>query len=191
MAKRYRYVTELAKQARKSSRRKVRRGRGGASSGWTPWFVVGPLAAFTAVFLWDGGPPGWAVPLDPLGETPQDMVSAQFSRCQGPVRYTCVVDGDTFWYRGNKIRIADINTPELSSPECPREAALAEKATRRLTALLNEAPFAIRKQGFGAEDEDRYGRLLRVLSRDGESLGEVLVREGYAERWKGYRGSWC
>jgi micrococcal nuclease len=42
-----------------------------------------------------------------------------------------------------------------------------------------------------AEDTDRYGRLLRVLPRDGESLGEVLVREGYAETWKGYRGSWC
>jgi hypothetical protein len=191
MARRYRYVTDLVKQARKGSRRKAKPWRGKRSSSWTPWFVVGPLAAFTAVFLWDGGPPGWAVPLDPLGVTPRDEVSARFSRCDGPERYTCVVDGDTIWYRGNKIRIADINTPELSSPDCAREAALAEKATSRLTALLNEGPFTIRKQGFLAEDEDRYGRLLRVLSRDGESVGEVLVREGYAEKWKGYRGSWC
>ncbi|MCB2064394.1 MAG: thermonuclease family protein [Novosphingobium sp.] len=191
MARRYRYVTELAKQARKSSRPKARRGRGKTFSPWTPWFVVGPLAVFTAVFLWDGGPPGWAVPLDVSGETPLEQVSARFDRCNGPVRYTCVVDGDTIWYRGNKIRIADINTPELSEPECASEAALAEKATSRLTALLNDGPFTIRKQGFGAADTDRYGRLLRVLSRDGESLGEVLVREGYAERWKGYRGSWC
>lgn len=153
--------------------------------------VMAPLAAFTAVFLWDGGPPGWAIPLDPLGETPREEVSAQFSRCDGSVRYTCVVDGDTIWYRGNKIRIADINTPELSQPDCAREAELAEKATQRLTVLLNEGPFTIRKQGFGAENEDRYGRLLRLLHRDGESLGEVLVREGYAEKWKGYRGSWC
>lgn len=169
----------------------VRRGGDKALSPWTPWFIVAPLAAFAAVFLWDGGPPGWAVPLDAPGATPLDEVSARFDLCDGPVRYTCVVDGDTLWYRGNKIRIADINTPELSEPECAHEAELAEKATSRLTALLNEGPFEIRKQGFGGEDTDQYGRLLRVLSRDGESLGLVLVREGYAEKWKGYRGSWC
>jgi endonuclease YncB( thermonuclease family) len=32
-----------------------------------------------------------------------------------------VVDGDTFWFRGEKIRIADIDTPELSPPRCERE----------------------------------------------------------------------
>jgi micrococcal nuclease len=190
MARRYSHKGSGARHARKASQRMVRRGRGRAPSPWTPYFIVAPLAVFTAVFLWDGGPPGWAIPLDAPGETPIDQVSAQFSRC-GEIRYTCVVDGDTIWYRGNKIRIADINTPELSEPECAREGQLAERATQRLTTLLNQGPFEIRKQGFGAEDADRYGRLLRVLSRDGESLGEVLVREGYAETWKGYRGSWC
>ena len=157
----------------------------------SPIFIMGPLAVFTAVFLWDGGPSGFAVSLDPLGRGPQEQVSAQFDRCSGPVRYTCVIDGDTIWFRGTKIRIADINTPELSQPECAREAELAERATQRLTVLLNEAPFTISKQGFDADDTDRYGRALRVLMRDGESIGETLVREGYAERWKGYRSGWC
>ncbi|MGZ3259320.1 MAG: thermonuclease family protein [Croceibacterium sp.] len=40
-------------------------------------------------------------------------------------------------------------------------------------------------------DRDRYGRLLRTVTRGGASVGEELVREGLAEQWKGYRGNWC
>ena len=38
-----------------------------------------------------------------------------FAVC-GMVRRTCVVDGDTIWLEGVKIRIADIDTPEISQP---------------------------------------------------------------------------
>ncbi len=101
-----------------------------------------------------------------------------------------MVDGDTFWYRGHKIRIADINTPEVSSPGCAREAALGAAATRRLIQLLNAGPFTVRV-AYRDRTTDRYGRDLRVVSRNGESIGLVLVREGLAETWKGRRGNWC
>jgi endonuclease YncB( thermonuclease family) len=114
--------------------------------------------------------------------------ASNFARCGSGPRVSCVVDGDTFWYRGEKIRIADINTPEVSEPHCPAEARLGERATRRLVALLNQGPFTLERAD---RDTDRYGRLLRIVTRNGESLGEVLVAEGLAERWKGYRGSWC
>jgi len=100
----------------------------------------------------------------------------------------CVVDGDTFWYEGEKIRILDINTPETTRPECAREAELGARASERLTVLLNEGPFELRSKG---RDRDQYGRLLRTVARDGESLGDMLVDEGLAEVWKGRRGSWC
>ena len=29
-----------------------------------------------------------------------------------------MIDGDTIWLNGDKIRIADINTPETSEPAC-------------------------------------------------------------------------
>ena len=99
-----------------------------------------------------------------------------------------MVDGDTFWYRGEKIRIADINTPEVSEPSCAREAELGHKATRRLRELLNQGPFALEPID---RDHDQYGRSLRVVTRGGESLGDTLVSEGLAEEWKGYRGEWC
>lgn len=119
---------------------------------------------------------------------PGDHEVAAFGRCEGPARVTCVVDGDTFWYRGLKIRIADINAPELGHPACAYEARLAEGATRRLTDLLNAGPFTLVVEG---RETDRYGRALRVVLRGGRSLGEVLEREGLAEHWHGRRGDWC
>ncbi len=119
---------------------------------------------------------------------PSDRLSATFAICDGPVRDDCVVDGDTFWFGGDKYRIADINTPETSSPDCDAELALGLRATRRLAALLNADRFSLAPAD---RDIDRYGRKLRIPTRGGESLGAVLVAEGLAENWKGYRGSWC
>ncbi len=116
------------------------------------------------------------------------LYSGQFGICSGSVRITCVVDGDTFWLEGTKIRIADINTPEVSSPQCSHEAALGRRATERLRELLSAAPFALVRDG---RDEDRYGRKLRVAMRDGHSLGAQLVAEGLAHEWEGHRRSWC
>jgi endonuclease YncB( thermonuclease family) len=119
---------------------------------------------------------------------PPDSEAAAFGQCEGPGRITCVVDGDTFWYRGTKIRIADISAPEVSHPGCEREARLGAEATQRLTQLLNAGPFSLAIDG---RETDRYGRALRVVLRKGASLGGVLEREGLAEHWHGRRGDWC
>src|SRR3546814_14718218 len=78
-------------------------------------------------------------------------------------RRTCVVDGDTFWLEGEKIRIADIDTPEISEPKCDAEYQLGMKATHRLRDLLNEGAFEFRP--IGNRDEDRFGRKLREIGR--------------------------
>ena len=150
-----------------------------------------PLAAFTAVYLL-GVPGAGSVPLVHTAVHGSDREAARFARCAGPVRVTCVVDGDTLWYRGAKIRLADINAPEVSDPACAHEAALGAAATERLLMLLNQGAFTLAPNADGSgRASDRYGRALRVVTRDGASLGEQLVAEGLAEEWKGYRGSWC
>ena len=121
--------------------------------------------------------------------TPADAYSDQFNICFSPVRITCVVDGDTIWLRGQKIRIADIDTPEISKPRCSSEEALGHRAKERLLELLNAGPFQVVRSG--SRDKDRYGRLLRVIMRNGESLGMVLVGEGLAHVWDGRRHPWC
>jgi len=100
----------------------------------------------------------------------------------------CVVDGDTIWLDGEKIRIADIDAPETHPPRCDREADLGRRATERLHELVNAGPFSVAVMG---RDTDRYGRKLRVLTRDGKSLGAALVSEGLARTWAGRREPWC
>jgi endonuclease YncB( thermonuclease family) len=103
--------------------------------------------------------------------------------------FNCVVDGDTFWLEGVKIRVADIDTPEIRSPKCTAEKALGVRATRRFMELLNDGPFTLRSSNGG--NRDRYGRLLRIVERDGQSLGSQLVDEGLAHEWAGRRLTWC
>lgn len=118
----------------------------------------------------------------------RDTESASFGLCHSGGGTNCVVDGDTIHYRGVKIRIADIDTPETHGPRCPLEAELGAAATRRMHQLVNAGPFTLQPIN---RDTDRYGRKLRILTRGGESLGAVLVREGLARFYAGGRRPWC
>lgn len=113
----------------------------------------------------------------------------RFEKCVGGHRVTCVVDGDTLWIDGTKIRVADINAPEISEPECASELALGNRARDRLIELLNMGSFELK--AWPGRDQDRYGRKLRVLVRNGWSLGDMLVSEGLARTWTGRREPWC
>ena len=115
-------------------------------------------------------------------------LAASFALCATGPRTTCVVDSDTFWLQGEKVRIADINAPETRGASCPAEAQRGAVATRRLITLLNAGPFALEA---GSRDRDRYGRTLRIVARQGRSLGAQLVSEGLAEPWRGRRSDWC
>lgn len=119
---------------------------------------------------------------------PSKSSNEAFSMCGGGQRVTCVVDGDTFWFRGEKIRIADINTPELSPPRCERERKLGLAAKHRLLDILNSGPLSFKAT---TRDEDRFGRKLRIVYRDRRSVGDILVAEGLARTWQGSRRSWC
>ena len=61
------------------------------------------------------------------------------SYCTSSPRITCVVDGDTLWLDGVKIRLKNFDTPEPQTNLCggAREKALANKASSRLIELLN------------------------------------------------------
>ena len=145
------------------------------------------LIAGTA--LWLGG---WELRLPDIGaapdRSPDESVAWSFPLCARPPHADCVIDGDTFYFRKQSIRIADIDAPETHPPRCVREAELGAAATRRLRDLLNAGPFQMHT---GTRDEDRYGRKLRTVLRDGESLGAILITEGLARRWTGSRQTWC
>ncbi len=131
-----------------------------------------------------------AINHDALVRQPRGQrVNQAFTICKGSKRVTCVVDGDTFWLNSEKIRIADIDTPEIGQPKCARELALGEKANMRLRVLLSAGPFEM--QSLPGRNIDRYGRSLRILVRNGQSVGDRLVSEGLARTWSGRREPWC
>ena len=139
---------------------------------------------------------GLALPyLSPLPSLPQTMEqmpsergSAQFGLCFTGGGTNCVVDGDTFWMDGERVRVADIDAPETHPPRCASEADLGQRATLRLQELLNEGPVELEAID---RDRDQYGRRLRIVTRNGESLGLRLVAEGLARNWTGSRQPWC
>jgi endonuclease YncB( thermonuclease family) len=114
--------------------------------------------------------------------------SPRFTICHTGGGENCVVDGDTVWIHGEKIRVADIDAPETHPPRCASEAQLGSRATQRLAELLNQGPF---EQRMIDRDTDRYGRRLRIIVRRARSLGDQLVSEGLARKWVGSRLPWC
>lgn len=112
------------------------------------------------------------------------ILATTLAICAPGPRYHCVVDGDTIWHKGEKIRIADIDTPELRG-KCESERRLAKRARDRLTAILQQ-PYRIHRTGI-----DRYKRTLAVVTVNGRSVGDMLVSEGLARTWSGRREPWC
>lgn len=156
--------------------------------GWFPVAMVAvPFAAFCAVFfagsVSDGPQASAAVGV-------VDRERASFGVCSGPVRNTCVVDGDTIWYRGEKIRLVGFDTPEITNPGCARERRLGEQAKLRLQGWLNEGAFTLEPNPDG-RSQDRYGRKLLVMSRGGANVADVMIAQGLAERRGGRQNVWC
>ncbi len=98
-----------------------------------------------------------------------------------------VVDGDTVMVAGDRVRLLDIDTPEIYSPSCKAELQLGLKAKARLQTLVHSAhEIAIHY----ADQDDRYGRKLGSLYLDGEDVAGTLLAEGLALRWYPGRKAW-
>ncbi|MBA4160493.1 MAG: nuclease [Novosphingobium sp.] len=99
-----------------------------------------------------------------------------------------VHDGDTFRCNGEKIRIANIDAPELpDSPRCKdarRERAWCDYragyASRdALSAFLRSGQIKVHRQGV-----DRYGRTLATVTVNGKDVGSYLVQLKMARWWQ-------
>lgn len=90
----------------------------------------------------------------------------------------CVaIDGDTLRCGEVRIRLADIDAPELrcAGGREARDALAAMIAGRRLT--------------FAGERRDQYRRLVRRVEASGiGDLGEAMIAAGHALPWPGGRG---
>lgn len=101
-------------------------------------------------------------------------------------RVTCVTDGDTLWHEGVKLRLENIDTPEIDQAKCAYERQLGERAKARLTVLLNGG-YQIHYSGRA----DRYRRPLVRVTVNGRDVGEQLMAEKLARLYRGRREGWC
>lgn len=125
-----------------------------------------------------------------VSAVPLTSAQAEWRECGAGKRVTCVVDGDTIWREGEKIRLMGFDTPEKGGlAKCKRERLLADKATARLRDLLNSGYVTVERKG-----KDRYRRTLAIVRVGGQSVGKTLIREGLAYAYKGGkrdRFRWC
>jgi endonuclease YncB( thermonuclease family) len=153
---------------------------------WLGAVFVGLMVGIGPSWLSEIGSSGNREPKALLGSA--KGVRASFGSCHIGGGYNCVVDGDTLYVEGVKIRVADIDAPETHDPRCASERELGDRATDRLRQLVNSGTVTLASID---RDEDRYGRKLRIVKVDGDSVGDTLVGEGLA-RWYGNgRRPWC
>ncbi len=84
-------------------------------------------------------------------------------------RQVHVVDGDTFRYGVERVRLRGIDTPELNEPGGPL-------AKLRLEELLRTGPVHVVPHG-----RDIFDRIVADVFVDGQNVAEKLSQEGYAK----------
>jgi micrococcal nuclease len=100
-----------------------------------------------------------------------------------------VIDGDTLALaNGQRVRLVQIDTPELTEGEC-----YARASARALAGMLPPGASVGLEADPGLDRVDRYGRLLRYVHRSGTNVNLALVRRGAASVWffEGDRGRYA
>jgi len=110
---------------------------------------------------------------------------AAFGYCGQGEHINCVADGGTFWYKGEKIAIADVVSPGIETARCDNEKRLGFSAKLRLLNILNSGSFSMNPAG-----QPGKAGVPHVVSRDGRSIGVQMINEGLARK-PGANDAWC
>ena len=94
-----------------------------------------------------------------------------------------VIDGDTIYLKGEKIRFTGIDTPELKQT-CIKEGIENKCGVTAKQILINKIGNNTVK--CISQGKDRYKRTLAECFVNNESLSSYLVRSGYAFAYRKY-----
>ena len=102
-------------------------------------------------------------------------------------------DGDTCYVTVNgkntKIRLLELDTPEISKPKCDQELKLGLKARDYLNNLvMNASSIAFRTD----YKKDYFGRILTYLIIDGEDVSDKIVTNNLGVVYdRNNKKDWC
>tara|TARA_Y100001970_G_C14157553_1_gene816475 strand:+ start:1119 stop:1523 length:405 start_codon:yes stop_codon:yes gene_type:complete len=102
-------------------------------------------------------------------------------------------DGDTCYViidgKNEKIRLLELDTPEISKPKCDAELELGLKARDFVNDLIKNAETIEFKTDY---ELDYFGRILSYLIIDGDDVSTLLVQNGLGVVYKkGHKMDWC
>jgi len=112
------------------------------------------------------------------------------------------VDGDTArcMPSGELLRLLGEGTPFVSGidaaeigshAKCLKERKLALLAKGRLKELLDDKGLTIVWTG-SVDKTKRHRKLVNVYNSDGDEIGAMLLKEGFAREWRPHhRVDWC
>ena len=96
---------------------------------------------------------------------------------------SCVVDGNTFWYGGEFMRLKEINPPKT---QVACTTSTADAARNRLMKLLNTGEIFVFRYG-----TDTEGHTLSTVMVEGKEVGATLIAEGLAQPSSATTGAFC
>jgi len=111
------------------------------------------------------------------------LAAAAATSCLG----LSVHDGDTIRCGRERVRISDIDAPELpDSPKCEGyrsryawcDYQAGYAARDALRGFLISGQVTVIRQG-----QDKYGRTLALVKVNGRDAGDFLIARGLARRW--------
>jgi len=110
------------------------------------------------------------------------------SPVQAAVSISNVYDGDTLTLKnGDKVRLLQIDTPELNPAEC-----YGVEAKQQLIKLIGKSKITLQGDPV-SDDKDRYGRYLRYVFVGKKNINLELVKLGAAAPYfyRGERGKYA
>ena len=113
---------------------------------------------------------------------PFDRVRPAFGYCQWGGGTNCVVDGDTFWIGGEKVRIAGIDAPETHPSRCEDEARLGNAATEQAARAAQQ------RRGDDDQHRPRPRRLRAAAAQRGGQWRGCRRGDGQRRRRAGICG---
>lgn len=102
-------------------------------------------------------------------------------------------DGDTCYVtvdgKNTKIRLLELDTPEISKPKCDQELQLGLKAREYINSLIMNASSIEFKTDY---KKDYFGRILSYLIIDGEDVSTKIINNNLGVVYnKNNKQDWC